>query len=58
LTIKQYKKKVLMKKPIFIATLIIILVIGLLGGIKFLQIKSMIAYGNQFVPGVIFKSCV
>jgi len=39
-----------MKKPIFIATLIIILVIGLLGGIKFLQIKSMIAYGNQFVP--------
>lgn len=39
-----------MKKPIFIAASIVILVIGLLGGIKFVQIKSMIAYGNQFVP--------
>jgi membrane fusion protein (multidrug efflux system) len=50
LTIKQSKKKIFMKKPIFIAALIIIFVISLLGGIKFLQIKSMIAYGNQFVP--------
>ena len=33
-----------------IIALIVILVIGLLGGIKFVQIKSMIAYGNQFVP--------
>ena len=39
-----------MKKPIFIAVLTIIVVISLLGGIKFLQIKGMIAYGNQFVP--------
>ena len=39
-----------MKKRILVAVLIILVVIGLLGGIKFLQIKSMIAYGNQFVP--------
>jgi membrane fusion protein (multidrug efflux system) len=39
-----------MKKRIFIAALIVILVIGLLGGIKFMQINHMIAYGNQFVP--------
>ncbi len=39
-----------MKKRIFIAVLIIFLVVGVLGGIKALQINSMIAYGNQFVP--------
>ena len=39
-----------MKKRVFIAVLIIIVVVGLLGGIKFMQINSMIAYGNQFVP--------
>lgn len=39
-----------MKKSIFIAALLVILVIGSLGGIKFLQIRSMIAHGNQFVP--------
>ena len=39
-----------MKKRILIAVLIVLVVTGLLGGIKFLQIKSMIAYGTQFVP--------
>lgn len=39
-----------MKKRIFIAVLIVFLVVGVLGGIKVLQINSMIAYGNQFVP--------
>ena len=39
-----------MKKRIFFAVLIILVVVGLLGGIKFMQINSMIAYGNQFVP--------
>ena len=39
-----------MKKRVFIAVLIVVVVVGLLGGIKFLQINSMIAYGNQFVP--------
>ncbi len=39
-----------MKKRVFIAVLIVLVVVGLLGGIKFLQINSMIAYGNQFVP--------
>jgi membrane fusion protein (multidrug efflux system) len=39
-----------MKKRVFIAVLIVVVVVGLLGGIKFMQINSMIAYGNQFVP--------
>ena len=39
-----------MKKRVLIAILIIVVVVGLLGGIKFMQINSMIAYGNQFVP--------
>ena len=39
-----------MKKRILIAVLIVVVVVGVLGGIKFLQINSMIAYGKQFVP--------
>ena len=39
-----------MKKRVLIAVLVVIVVVGLLGGIKFMQINSMIAYGNQFVP--------
>jgi membrane fusion protein (multidrug efflux system) len=39
-----------MKKRIFIALLAVVLVIGALSGVKFLQINSMIAYGKQFVP--------
>jgi len=39
-----------MKKSIFISIFVVLLVIGALGGIKFLQIKTMIAHGKQFVP--------
>jgi membrane fusion protein (multidrug efflux system) len=39
-----------MKKSIFIAIIIILVTVGTLGGIKFMQIQSMIAYGKQFVP--------
>ena len=39
-----------MVKRIIIAVLGLLLVIGLLGGIKSLQIRKMIAQGAQFVP--------
>jgi membrane fusion protein (multidrug efflux system) len=39
-----------MKKKVFLAVLGVLLVAGLLGGIKFLQIDRMIAQGKQFVP--------
>jgi len=39
-----------MKKKVFLAVLGVLLLAGLLGGIKFLQIDRMIAQGKQFVP--------
>jgi len=39
-----------MKRRIFVAVLVVALVIGALGGIKLLQIKSLIAQGEQFIP--------
>jgi membrane fusion protein (multidrug efflux system) len=39
-----------MKKKVFLAVFGILLLAGLLGGIKFLQIDRMIAQGKQFVP--------
>ncbi len=39
-----------MKKRIFLATTVIIGVVGVLGGIKGLQINRMIAHSKQFVP--------
>ncbi|MGD9330956.1 MAG: efflux RND transporter periplasmic adaptor subunit [Desulfobacterales bacterium] len=39
-----------MKKKVFLALAGIVLLIAVLGGIKFLQINRMIAQGNQFVP--------
>lgn len=39
-----------MKKRIALSIVIVLIIIGALGGIKFLQIQSMIAYGKQFVP--------
>ncbi len=39
-----------MKKAVFLTALGLILVIGLLAGIKIWQIRTMIAQGEQFVP--------
>jgi membrane fusion protein, multidrug efflux system len=39
-----------MKKPIFFAVICLVVIIGLLAGIKGLQIGDMIAQGKQFVP--------
>ncbi len=39
-----------MKKKIVFALLFVLLVAGLLGGIKFLQIRRMIDQGKGFVP--------
>lgn len=39
-----------MKKKIFLAIVGLLLVGGLLGGIKALQIRAMIAQGKKFVP--------
>jgi membrane fusion protein (multidrug efflux system) len=39
-----------MKKRILISFVIVVMVTGVLGGIKALQIRKMIAYGEQFVP--------
>jgi len=39
-----------MKKKVFIAFCALLMLAGVLGGIKFLQINRMIAQGKQFVP--------
>ncbi len=39
-----------MKKIVFISIAGLVLLVGVLGGIKGLQIRQMIAQGNQFVP--------
>ncbi len=39
-----------MKKKVFIAFCVLLLIAGALGGIKFLQINRMIAQGKEFVP--------
>jgi len=39
-----------MKKKVFLAFLGILVLAGVLGGIKFLQINRMVAQGKQFVP--------
>lgn len=39
-----------MKKTIFLTLIGLVVVVGLLGGVKGLQIKSMIAQGQQMVP--------
>jgi membrane fusion protein (multidrug efflux system) len=39
-----------MKKRIIISTIVVLITVGALGGIKFMQIQSMTAYGKQFVP--------
>ncbi len=39
-----------MKKPIILAILILILIVGILAGIKTLQIRSMIDKGKEFSP--------
>ena len=39
-----------MKKKIFIAFCVLLVIAGVLGGVKFLQINRMIAQGKEFVP--------
>jgi membrane fusion protein (multidrug efflux system) len=40
----------IMKKKVFIAFCVLLLIAGVLGGIKFLQINRMIAQGKEFIP--------
>jgi membrane fusion protein (multidrug efflux system) len=39
-----------MKKKIFIAFCVLLVIAGVLGGVKFLQINRMVAQGKQFAP--------
>jgi membrane fusion protein (multidrug efflux system) len=39
-----------MKKKVFIAFCVLLVIAGVLGGVKFLQINRMIAQGKEFVP--------
>src|SRR4051812_49393332 len=39
-----------MKKKIFLAILLVLLVVGAVGGIKFLQIRKLIDSGKSFMP--------
>ncbi|MGI8964822.1 MAG: biotin/lipoyl-binding protein, partial [Limisphaerales bacterium] len=39
-----------MKRKIFVAIILVLVVLGVLGGIKFLQIRTLQAKGKSFVP--------